>query len=769
MHSFYLRLFSGIVCVLALVVGIKLSQHGFQDIQDFKQLERIVPSPLLGVLPGENQVLGRVSPTSASNYLTSPKTQRPSLYYRYLVEREERNSDGNTRWVTEQDISRSVDFILYDEAAQAHVFAGDWTEQIQWRLPSRFSRVEGSRRYTEWRIEEDDALLLFAWTEIENRGQSLPEISLRFERTGNYLPIVSGMSDAEIRSDMGLWALLKIWGGISLIALGLMACIYTLQIHRILVYLSLLTMVTTSCLFSYGIASLSKDVDNGAAYLESRIEGTRAAINAIQQSLQIANPKWQNSAPEQADYWHMLLPWQQQRIQLLRMNLAMTEKIYQQQISRFPENLYATLFGFKLSGQVLALTDAEQVLVRSKLQEFLPTKISAVASWWILGGTVCFIVFTYLAFRSIKVKRMIENVPTTASLGVSVGLAEVQGKLVPTDEALLRGPVSSQECVWYRHLTEERRGSGKNARWVKLSDHTEFNRFYCEDREGRLLIDPDGADILTRHKKVKRQGNMRYSEWLLKPGDKLYALGLAKVNTEDQKQLVLGKMTEATENSDLFILSNYSEKDLMIRKAALGMLSLCLAFSAMFCAAIFTGGMNGNFSATDYLGAGLLAPMFLIFFMLVLHYNDLVFLHRRAQRNWANIQVSLKKRADLLPALQTILSHYKSYEQGLLESIARQRKQLSASMESAVQAGHFMGNEQQLIRRLQLLVEDYPELHSNHMFLDLMNTLTQLENEITLMRSGYNDTVEYYNARIQSFPDLLLARQFGFDSLSLLD
>lgn len=267
MHSFYLRLFASIICVVALVFGIKLSQQGFQDIQDFKQLERIVPTSILGALPGENQLRGRAAKSSEQNYLRSPKTQRPTLYYRFLVERKERDSDGNTRWVTIQDTSRSVDFILYDDDAQARVLTAHWTEQIQWRLPKRYSRTEGDRRYSEWRIEPDDALLLFSWVDVTKHPNRVPEFSLRFDTKGNYLPIISTLSDAEIRSDMGNVALLKIWAGISLLALGMMALIYTVQIHRILVYLSLLTLVTSTCLFVYGMASLAADVKTGAAYL----------------------------------------------------------------------------------------------------------------------------------------------------------------------------------------------------------------------------------------------------------------------------------------------------------------------------------------------------------------------------------------------------------------------------------------------------------------------------------------------------------------------
>jgi hypothetical protein len=426
------------------------------------------------------------------------------------------------------------------------------------------------------------------------------------------------------------------------------------------------------------------------------------------------------------------------------------------------------LFGLDKRLNEFELTQTETQLLQQKLQQFSPTKVVGMAYWWVLAGALCFVVFTYFAFRYIKIKRMIENIPTTASIGVSVGLAEVKGKVRLMQENALNGPVSGQACVWYRYLVEERRGSGKNARWVKISDNTFFQRFYCEDKDGRLVIDPKGANLITRHKKIKREGSMRYSEWLLKPGDKLYALGSINVDPQIQDRLVLGDAPKQTEQADLFILSNYSEQELMIRKAAISMLSLCLAFSAMFCSAIFMGGMSGQFSATDYLVAGLLAPLFLIFFMLVLHYNDLIFLQRRAQRNWANIQVSLKKRADLLPGLQGIVKHYKTYENTLLKRITQQRNQLNASLESPERAREFLKSEQQLLTGLKIAVEDYPELKANELFLNLTETLTQLENEIALMRTGFNDAVMHYNTRIQSFPDALLARWFRFERMDFL-
>jgi hypothetical protein len=257
---------------------------------------------------------------------------------------------------------------------------------------------------------------------------------------------------------------------------------------------------------------------------------------------------------------------------------------------------------------------------------------------------------------------------------------------------------------------------------------------------------------------------MRYSEWLLKPQDELYALGSAKIDPNKHDQLILGKPQHESDNSDLFILTNYSEKELMIKKASLAIFALAFAFSGMFAAAVFHFGMNGQFAATDYLLSASLAPVFLIFFMLVLHYNDIVFLERRVARNWANIQVSLKKRADLLPQLQNVLSGYQHFEKTLLEQLTLQRQQLPRSLVSVDQAGKFMQQEHRILSDLKLAVEAYPDLKANELSSKLMQTLIDLENEIALMRQGFNDAVNAYNTRIESFPDVILAKLFKFET-----
>lgn len=751
MHSFFLRLLAAIIMLISLFFGIFLSQSGFQHIQEFKQLERIVPSSISGVLEGETQLRALAYPLSDNGIVVSPKAGVKSLYFRYLKEREERDSDGDTRWVTVEDYSRAVDFSIADHSASATVFASQSVTKIDWDLPKSFSRTEGDFRYSEWRIEPEDSLLIYGWVQIKNKEDSShlttqPEVSISFETQGAYLPIISTYSAGQVRESLGTSAIIKIWGGVSLLALSLFAFIYAAQIHRILVYLTLLTIITTGSLSYYGIASLVADVRGGADFL-----------SAQQSKMALALPK--------AFEKKQLVPWQQERISEIRMNHYFLQQTYQQQISNFPENLFAWAAKIDPSQNLLQLRPDESETVHTRLARFEQTKVNnGWAYWWVLAGVVLFATLTWFGFRFAKIKRMIENIETTPSLGVSFGIAEVKGKVVLLEDESLSGPVSHLPCSWYRYLVEEQRGSGKDSKWVTISDDKKGLVFLCQDREGSLAIEPKDAEIITRHKKSNRSGSMRYTEWALRPNDKLYAIGQAVINPQQADQLILAK----GEKEALFILSNYPERDIMIKKASSSMLTLVFAFSAMFFAAVFLRGMSGQFSAIDYLLSGLVAPVFLSVFMLVLHYNDLVFLKKRAQRNWANIQVSLKKRSTLLKQIQNVVSQYQQFEKSLLLQITQHRKKLKQDIQSVSNAGAFLHEEHQLIQCLRLTIEDHPELQADKLMHNFTDKLIKLENEVSLMRAGYNDAVNQYNTRVQSFPDLVLARSFGFKTLMRL-
>lgn len=152
-------------------------------------------------------------------------------------------------------------------------------------------------------------------------------------------------------------------------------------------------------------------------------------------------------------------------------------------------------------------------------------------------------------------------------------------------------------------------------------------------------------------------------------------------------------------------------------------------------------------------------------------YNSLVAVRERVKQAWANIDVLLKQRHDELPKLIETCRQYMQYEQETLEKVMRAR--------SAVQAASSGGNvaalgaaEQQLrgdIGRLFALAENYPQLKTDESFRQLQQRITGLEEAIADRRELYNDAVNISNTRIDQFPDVLVARRYGFSAKPLLE
>jgi len=152
-------------------------------------------------------------------------------------------------------------------------------------------------------------------------------------------------------------------------------------------------------------------------------------------------------------------------------------------------------------------------------------------------------------------------------------------------------------------------------------------------------------------------------------------------------------------------------------------------------------------------------------------YNSLVNLKHGISKAWANIDVLLKQRHDELPKLVDTCKRYMRHEQETLEKVMQARAAVSAagargdiaalgSAESQLRLG--LGN-------LFALAEAYPDLKANESFRHLQQRITGLEESIAHRREFYNESVNLNNVRIEQFPDLILARLFGFKPGTLLE
>ena len=142
-------------------------------------------------------------------------------------------------------------------------------------------------------------------------------------------------------------------------------------------------------------------------------------------------------------------------------------------------------------------------------------------------------------------------------------------------------------------------------------------------------------------------------------------------------------------------------------------------------------------------------------------YNRFVRLRNRVDNAWAQIEVQLKRRWDLIPNLVETVKGYAEHERGTFEAVteARANAQKAGSPGEVAAAEGILG---QALGRLFAVAEAYPQLQADENFRQLQTELGETENRIAVSRQVYNDTVLTYNNAIQTFPGVLLAGPFGF-------
>ena len=157
----------------------------------------------------------------------------------------------------------------------------------------------------------------------------------------------------------------------------------------------------------------------------------------------------------------------------------------------------------------------------------------------------------------------------------------------------------------------------------------------------------------------------------------------------------------------------------------------------------------------------LLIVVVLIFLFFVSTYNSLVQLRNKVKDQFSQIDVQLKKRADLIPNLVETVKGYAKHEKGTLEDVIKARNTyLSAG--SPDEKMKSSGELTQAINKLFALAESYPDLKANENFLDLQKQLKEVEDKISYARQFYNDTVLMYNNKIEMFPSNFIASLFHF-------
>ncbi len=144
-------------------------------------------------------------------------------------------------------------------------------------------------------------------------------------------------------------------------------------------------------------------------------------------------------------------------------------------------------------------------------------------------------------------------------------------------------------------------------------------------------------------------------------------------------------------------------------------------------------------------------------------YNGLVRLRNEVRNAWAQIDVQLKRRYDLIPNLVETVKGYAKHERGTLEAVVQARQQaINVSADDVAQKAQAENALTQTLRSLFALAESYPDLKANQNFLALQEELASTENKIGFARQYYNDAAMKINNMIQMFPSNMIATMFNF-------
>ena len=165
-----------------------------------------------------------------------------------------------------------------------------------------------------------------------------------------------------------------------------------------------------------------------------------------------------------------------------------------------------------------------------------------------------------------------------------------------------------------------------------------------------------------------------------------------------------------------------------------------------------------------------LAVIVVLAIIVIAGYNSLVAMRQRVNQAFADVDVQLKQRNDLIPNLVETVKGYAAHERGTLEAVIQARNSaVAATGQGPAAQGAAENQLSGALRQIFALSESYPDLKANANFQQLQAELTDLENKIAASRRFFNNAVSEYNSGIQRFPAVLFAGMFGFTQRTFFD
>lgn len=385
----------------------------------------------------------------------------------------------------------------------------------------------------------------------------------------------------------------------------------------------------------------------------------------------------------------------------------------------------------------------------------------------------------------VRRKRLIDDMPTSRTQGVFIGLVELKG--TAESDSPLTSYLAGTRCVQYSWQVDEHWSRTVTETYTDAKGHTQTRTktesgwkrvdgggkaipFYLKDDTGVIRVAPDGAKLenIKVFDETCSPGNplyygkgpagavansthrRRFHETALPLHAELYVAGQAR-----EREDVVAPEIARDKDSPIFVISVHSEKKISGRYSFWVWFWTVLGL-AVAAGVAGTGGrlqnVNAGLTWQPYLAAagGFIAAGAVGWLWTV--YNSLINLHHRVEQGWSQVDVQLKRRHDLIPNLVKTVEGYGSHERAVQQLLTEIRGQENATP-PGVAGPDFKGITPLLLG----VVERYPDLKAGESFLSLQKTLGDTEQRIALARGYFNDIATFYNTRLQIIPDRFVA------------
>lgn len=392
------------------------------------------------------------------------------------------------------------------------------------------------------------------------------------------------------------------------------------------------------------------------------------------------------------------------------------------------------------------------------------------------------------SLSALKRRRLLEDLPTSKTAGVFIGLVELKG--TAESENPYKSFLAENRCVWFSWTVQEHwsrtvtetclDSDGKTktrtrteSGWTTVAAGGDASTFYLKDDLGVIRIDPNKAEIHATnifHTTVSESHPMYYgkgpvcgvmnstgrrcfSEEAISLHQPIYVVGPSRERTDCVAAEIAHHDAAA-----MFMISTSTEES--HRHWGLWKFWCLGIFAVLVAVGIAIALVQGANDEKIVFGVPLIAGLGMLTIWgtgwLWMVYNSLVGLKNRVKMAAANINVELKRRFELIPQLLSVVEGMRHHEKDVQQTLVRLRNQSAiVSVERAEE--NDAPAPQGCAKSLTALVESYPELKSNETFMKLHKNLVETEQRIALARNYYNDVIETYNNRRERFPECLIA------------